>query len=209
MLKRFIGVEGIHPLWMMRIRRRLRPGPGRPSFRVNYYAPGQQAATNCRRKSENRRGCETSRVCDVSGRANCIAIRLGQAIYKITLELAGVILFVELFENIRIVDPKIARQIDGLYARRKLWNQFQGLSVRQSEKGDVYFRQRRKVFRRLLELKIGQAEEIFVNRRDSLAGVLVGGDQHYLGVRMEKQYSQQLAAAVAGAAEYRDPEFVC
>ncbi len=121
MLKRFISVKRIHSLRMMRIRRRFRARTRRTRFRVNDNFSRQQSAFHHRRKRKQSRRRKTSGIRDIFRRFDLFAVRFGQTVNKFFLQfVGGVFEFVKFFENVLIVNPKIARQINDFHVWRQI-----------------------------------------------------------------------------------------
>lgn len=102
--------------------------------------------TRARERQERQfdRGRKTARRRDASRDANFFAIQLGQAVNKSTKEVwVRMLRAVVPLVRGRIAQPKIARHVDNLHARRKqLWN-FRGRDlVWEREKRDVAARHR-------------------------------------------------------------------
>ena len=96
--------------------------------------------------------------------------------------------FVKLFEDVRVVNAKVAGQIDSLYALGKFGNEIQSLAVGKCKKRQIQLSESGKFFkfRCFLEPHLGQSVQIFVNFRNGLPGVLIRSYQNDLGVRMKQ-----------------------
>src|SRR5262249_1614625 len=104
-------------------------------------------------------------------------------------------------EDIRITEPEIPRQVDHPGPSGNPRNNFHRLAMRQSQENAVQIRQLRR-FGRLLKQQVSQPRQVRMNGIDPLASVLTGSDKFQVDIGMKQQYAQQLAAAVAGAAQY-------
>ena len=88
-------------------------------------------------------------------------VRFGQAVNELLLQiLRRVFELVKLLKNLCVVNSKIARKVNDFDSFRKLRNQIQSLSVRQSEKRDINIFKRDKSSGDFSNLKS-------VSRRDS------------------------------------------
>jgi len=113
-------------------------------------------------------------------------------------------LFVMLLEDALIAQPEITGEINRFHLIGQARDEVHRLPVREREKNALDAAQ---IFRVFDEVQLREAVEIAMNFADRFARLLVGCDEDELGVRVEQQDTEQLRAAVTGAAEDTDSEF--
>src|SRR5688572_17085543 len=107
-------------------------------------------------------------------------------------------------EDVGIVYTEIAGQIDRLDSRSQTRNDVHRLAVRQREERDIHIVQSSALHGSRLKHQVRQAKQVPMNIGDSLPGVFVSGHKSDLDIGMKQQDTEQLTAAVPGAAEDRN-----
>src|SRR5512143_3849339 len=112
MPERLVRKKAVGTAWMMSSGGRRIAGAGRTGLRIDENRAFHPAGTNQRMKRQNRCGCETPGIRDVSCRADLLPIDLGDSVDEALLQLRRLPWHaVIVLEDARIVDSKVSAQI--------------------------------------------------------------------------------------------------
>src|ERR1051326_5442865 len=191
MRERLVGVKGSRSLWMMRVRRGLRPPPWGAGLGVDDHAASQKVIRNQRRQPEQRRRGKASRVRNASCRLDCLAICLSKSVNKLRLRVHRRLLAtIVLCEHLRVAQTKVTRKVNDFHVRRKSRRNFHRLSVRQGKEDAVWIVQAFETLGSFNKPQVSKAEKILVHLAHGFAGVFIRGDKLNLSVRMLQQNAQ-------------------